>query len=156
MKRWILYIAIFVVVAILGTIPFRGTDIAKLAPVEVVWLSQSGGRVHLETDTGDMGEGENVQAALNDMKAAAPGAVFLETADFLIVEQGDEELLTQVYEVLRPTCMVCISKKMPDMKAVAKFLAAHEPELTLRQYRVQRGELPILTEQEGRFKWNAE
>lgn len=156
MKRWVLYIALFLGVAIFGAIPFRGTDIAELAPVEVVWLSQSGGRVHLETDTGDMGEGENVQAALNDMKAAAPGAVFLDTADFLIVEQGGEELLTQVYDVLRPTCMVCISKKMPDMEAAAEFLAAHEPELSLRQYRVEKGTLPELIEKEGRFMWNAE
>lgn len=156
MKRWVLYIALFLGVAIFGAIPFRGTDIAELAPVEVVWLSQSGGRVHLETDTGDMGEGENVQAALNDMKAAAPGAVFLDTADYLIVERGSEELLEQVYDVLRPACMVCISKKMPEMEVVVEFLAAHEPERSLRQYRIEKEKLPELTEKEGRFMWNAE
>lgn len=156
MKRWIIYIVLFVGVAIFGTIPFRGTDIAKLAPVEVVWLSRNGGQVHLKTDTGDMGEGKSIQAALADMKAAASGSVFLETADYLIVEVGREALLEQVYDVLRPSCMVCMAEEMPDMKAVAEYLSAHEPELSLRQYRVEKGKLPQLTEKEGRFMWNAE
>lgn len=156
MKRWILYIAVFAGAALFGASPFQGTDISKLAPVEVVWLTDRGGQVHLETDTGDEGWGENVLAALADMKAAAPGSVFLETADYLIVEKGREDLLEQVYDVLRPSCMVCAAEKMPDMEAVAAYLAAHEPQTTLRQRQVDRRSLPLLREQEGRFEWIAE
>ncbi len=153
MKRWIVYIA---VVILFTVTPFRGTDIAKLAPVEVVWLTEKGGQVYLQTDTGDMGRGADVREALEDMKGAAPGSVFLETADYLIVEQGREVLLEQTYDVLRPSCMVCTAEKMPDMEAAAAFLAAHEPQTTLRQRQVEGRSLSMLKEQEGRFEWIAE
>ena len=153
MRRWIVYIAVVILFAVT---PFRGTDIAKLAPVEVVWLTEKGGQVYLETDTGDMGRGADVRSALENMKAAAPGSVFLETADYLIVQQGREVLLVQTYDVLRPSCMVCTAEKMPDMEAAAAFLAAHEPQTTLRQWQVEGRRLSMLKEQEGRFEWVAE
>ncbi len=153
MKRWLVYLAVLV---LCGTFSNRGTDIGKLAPVEVVWLAENAGQVYLHTDTGDMGVGQDVQGALRNMKAAAPGTIFLETADYLLVEQGREALLTQVYDVLRPSCKVCVARSMPDLEKVATFLTAHEPQVTLRQYQVEKDALPILREQEGRFAWNAE
>lgn len=153
MKRWIVYIAAAILFAVT---PFRGTDIAKLAPVEVVWLTEKGGQVYLETDTGDMGWGTDVRAALEDMKAAAPGSIFLETADYLVVEQGREALLEQTCGVLRPSCMVCTAEIMPDMEAVAAYLAAHEPQITLRQWQVEHQKLPVLRDLEGRFELIAE
>lgn len=153
MKRWLVYLA---VLALCGTPSNRGTDIGELAPVEVVWLTENAGEVYLQTDTGDVGRGEGVQGALLNMKAAAPGMIFLETADYLIVEQGKEEILAQVFEVLRPSCKVCVAQSMPDLKKVAVFLTAHEPRVTLRQYQVEKGALSLLREQEGRFMWIAE
>lgn len=153
MKRWVVYI---VVVLLFVVTPFRGTDIAKLAPVEVVWLTEKGGQVYLETDTGDKGWGADVQSALEDMKAAAPGSIFLETADYLIVERGREVLLEQTYDVLRPSCMVCTAEKMPDMETVAVYLSAHEPQTTLRQWQVEQPSLSVLREQQGRYEWIAE
>ena len=156
MKRWILYAGIVIGIAVFGTSSLRGIDIGKLAPVEVVWLAEENGQVYLETDTGDAGRGENVHLALEDMKAAAPGYVFLETADYLIVQKGSEGLLDQVYDVLRPPCMVCVAEDMPDIEHVAAFLEVHESAVTLRQCRVQQQKLPILQERDGRFEWIAE
>jgi hypothetical protein len=144
------------VLLLCGVSSNRGTDIGELAPVEVVWLSETAGQIYLETDTGDMGHGDTIQAALTDMKAAAPGTIFLETADYLIVEPGSEILLEQLYDILRPSCKVCAAQLMPNMKLVAAFLNAHEPQVTLRQYQVETCVLPLLGEQEGRFVWNAE
>ena len=156
MKYWLLFFSLFIATAIFGPASFRGTDIAKLAPVEVVWLSERDGQVSLKTDMGDFGVGEDMQAALEDMKASASGTVFLDTADYLIVEQGREELLEQAYTFLRPSCMICVAEKMPDLEVAAEYLSAHEPELTLREYRVDKGEIPELVEQEGRFAWNVQ
>lgn len=156
MKRWVLYVVVFAGIALFSASPFRGTDISKLAPVEVVWLTEKNGQVYLKTDTGDMGWGEDVQAALRDMKAATPGTVFLETADYLIVKKGREDLLEQVYDVLRPSCIVCMADEMPDMESVAAFLEAHEPQMTLRQYRADQRSLPLLKGQDGRFEWIAQ
>ena len=149
MKRWIIYL----IVILLSSTSFRGTDIAKLAPVEVVWLSENDGEVYLETDTGDSGKGENVHAAYNNMKASAPGMIFLETADYLILQNGDEYLITQTYELLRPTCTICSAQRIPDLDAAVKFLSSHKSGLVLRQYRVQQGALPALEERDGRFFW---
>ena len=153
MKRWLVYLAVLV---LCGTSANRGTDIGELAPVEVVWLTEENGQVYLETDTGDMGRGENVQEALCDMKATAPGTIFLETADYLIVQQGREDLLVQLYDILRPSCKVCVMQLMPDLEKAVTFLSAHEPLVTLRQYQVEKCALQILEEQDGRFELVAE
>ena len=151
MKRWVLYIA---AVALLSTTSFRGTDIAKLAPVEVVWLAEEDGQVLLMTDTEDTGKGADVREALTDMKAAALGTVFLDTADYLIVETGAEKFLEQIAEVLRPSCMVCRAKQVPDLKKAAEFLSIHEPNVTLRQWQNDGRELPLLKEEKRSFVWN--
>jgi hypothetical protein len=151
MKRWILYIA---TVALLSTTSFRGTDIAKLAPVEVVWLAEEDGQVLLMTDTEDVGRGAYVQEALAAMKDAALGTVFLDTADYLIVETGAETFLDQIAAVLRPSCMVCRAKQVPDLKKASQFLSAHEPDVTLRQWQNDGGRLPLLQEEERSFVWD--
>ena len=156
MKYWLLFFSVFIAAAALGTTSPQGTDIAKLAPVEVVWLSERDGQVFLKTDTGDYGAGQDMQTALENMKATASGTVFLDTADYLIVEQGCEDLLDQTYTFLRPSCMICMAERIPDLESVTEYLAAHEPELTLREYRVDKGEIPELVEQEGRFAWNVQ
>lgn len=153
MKRWLAYIAVLV---LCGTSANRGTDIGELAPVEAVWLTEKAGQVYLETDTGDMGRGDDVQGALRDMKAAAPGNIFLETADYLIVEEGREDLLVQLVDILRPSCKVCVMQSMPDLEKATIYLNVHEPQVTLRQYQVAKCALPMLREQEGRFELVAE
>ena len=153
MKRWLVYLAVLV---LCGTSANRGTDIGELAPVEVVWLTENAGQVCLKTDTGDIGRGEDVPSALCNMKATASGNILLETADYLIVELGKEDLLSQVYDLLRPSCKVCVARSMPDLEKVAVFFTAHEPEVTLRQYQVEQSILPVLGEQEGRFAWIGE
>ena len=150
MKRWLLYV---VALSVIGMSSALGTDIGKLAPVEAVWLTENNGQVYLECDTGDLGCGATIQAALEDMKAAALGTIFLETADYLIVEQGREALLEQAYDLFRPSCKVCVAQSKPDLQSATLFLATHEPQLTLRRYQVEENELPMLREEEGRLEW---
>ena len=152
MKKWLIYAVALVAVLFLGNSPFRGTDIAKLAPVEVVWMAQIGDMVYLETDTADVGRGIDVASALQDMKAKASGVVFLETANYLIVNQGDESLLDQMHSVLRPSCMICVSDKKPVLEDSAAFLSVHEPDVTLRQLHAASQKLPFLMQEQGRLE----
>ncbi len=156
MKRWLLYLIIIAVISFLGISPFQRTDIAQLAPVEVVWLSSEKGRLCLQTDTQDVGYGTDVQSALENMMQTTAGTIFLETADYLIIEQGQEQFLEQIYSVLRPSCMVCVAAQMPKLDAAAEFLRVHEPEVTLRQLRNEEGTIKHLVEKEGRFSWREE
>jgi hypothetical protein len=155
MKHRIGFMIIFAGIALLASTAFRGTDIARLAPVEVIWLSEREGEIFLETDTGDMGRGQSVQGALEDMIKTVPGTIFLDTADYLMVKEGNEHLIGQMFSLLRPSCMICKAEEKPDVKAAAKFLSAHEPDLTLRRYQVEQCEIPVLRERDGRFFWGA-
>ncbi len=152
MKRWTLYIIVYAFAALLGGSLFQGTDVAELSPVEVVWISAKGGEVQMETDTGDMGVGRNAAQALEDMKATAQGRVFLETADYLIVEHGNERLIPQLQEILRPNCSVCVATEKPDLKQAAEFLNTHEPDIDMRRLRYQGGSLPLLQNKGGRLE----
>ena len=152
MKNGLFYVSICAVAILAGVFSFQGTDVARLAPVEAVWLAQEAQTVCIVTDTGDVGYGRNVQEALQDMKASASGTIFLETADYLIVEQGREELLEQVYEIFRPACQVCVCYEMPQMPDVARFLSTHEPAMTLRQLRIADMPIPLLKDTKGRME----
>lgn len=153
MKRWVLYFGTFLIISSLGISPFCGTDIARLSPVEMVWLSSQGGEVYLQTDAGDLGQGENVQAALEQMHRTSPGTIFLETADYLIVQQGKEYLIEQVYGIFRPSCLVFAAPQIPEGEDLSDFLKSHERGIPLRQLRNEQRQLPLLTEHEGRFEW---
>ena len=152
MKNGLFYLSICAAAIIVGAFSFRGTDVARLAPVEAVWLTEQAQKICIVTDTGDVGYGTDVQEALLDMKASASGTIFLETADYLIVEQGKEELLGQVYEIFRPSCQVCICNEMPKMEDVARFLSAHESTTTLRQLRNADMPIPLLKDTMGRLE----
>ena len=152
MKNGLFYLSIFAAAILAGAFSLQGTDVARLAPVEAAWLTQQAQTVCIVTDTGDVGYGRSVQEALQDMKASASGTIFLETADYLIVEQGREELLEQVYEIFRPACQVCVCHDMPRMQDVAGFLSAHEPTTTLRQLRNVDMPIPLLKDTMGRME----
>ena len=152
MKRWILYLIVYAMAAMLGGRLFQGTDVAELSPVEAVWISAKAGKVEIETDMGDVGVGSNTAQALENMKATAQGRVFLETADYLIVEQGNEGLISQLWEILRPTCEVCVSMEKPDMKQAAEFLNTHKPGVDLKRLRYEQTALPLLKNRGGRLE----
>lgn len=150
MKRWIIYAA---VLAMLGFSPLRRIDIGNLSPVRTVWITEAQGQVYLQTDAGNFGAGANMEEAIEDLNASAPKTVFLETADYLIVEKGKEKILEQTTGVFHPTCMICVSEKMPDLEGATEFLSTHEPKLTLQKWRIEQVSLQQLYEQDGRFRW---
>ncbi len=153
MRRWILYLSIAAFAALLsGIAPGQGRDVSELMPVELVRISVSGGQVVLETDTGNMGAGKTVEAALDDMKATTAGTVFLDTADFLVVAKGCEGFVDAVSPYLRPACAVCLEDGKSKLEEAVAFLNAHEPQLTLQDWRTGEQKLPVLQTQEGRMR----
>ena len=152
MKKWLLYELIFAAAVVLNLSPFQGTDVGKLLPVELVRVSADGRNIILETDTGDMGKGGTVEEALSDLKATTAGTVFLETADYLLIQPGCEELLDDLVKILRPSCSVCVELGDGELKKAAKYFAAHEPQVTLQDWRCGFLQLPRLVVREGRME----
>lgn len=151
MKRWLWYIGIVAAVAALSGKTAAGTDIGKLQPVQVVRLSCSQGQVCVETDTGDFGYGENLKAALADMKNAASTEIFLDTADYLIVSPECVDLLPAMMQHLRPSCSVCMEDGKPEMEQVGGYFKQHAPDITLMNYRAGERDLPTLVTRGGRM-----
>jgi len=149
-RRWLLYAGIFAGALLLGGERLRGRDVAKLSPVEVLYMDIQNGTICLKTDTGNVGLGENVTQALENMKKTTPGTVFLETADYLLVTEKAADLIGQLRQHLRPNCGVCIAEGEIQLEKIAEYLNAHEPEVSLQELRTGSKELPVLTMEKGR------
>ena len=136
MKRWILYILIVAALAWLNQKNPGGKDLTELEPVEVIRLIESGQGVTVETDTGRTGSGKDLNAALQDMARSADKRLFLETADYLLVNESATVYLQQLTALLRPSCKVCLEEGYADIGKVAAYLRLHDPKITLKMYRI--------------------
>lgn len=152
MKRWLCYLCALAAVVGLGSNGSAGKDIGKLQPVQVVYMTCKNGRVLLQTDTGDWGQGDALVDALQNMKASSSREVFLETADYLLLSPECESLLPAVTDLLRPSCALCLIDGQPDMGQVGAYLQLHSPHTTLVQYRAGDRQLQTLVTQEGRME----
>lgn len=150
MKRWIAYGVGILLLSWLS--PARGTDVAELQPVELMMVSVENENVVLETDTNDVGKGENLERALENLKESAPGSIFLDTVEFLVVQDSAAEYLPQLIDLLRPGTTGCFTAERIDPEKAAEYLSAHKPSVTLRAVRYESGMLPLLNELEGRFE----
>lgn len=151
MKRWLWYVGIVAAVAALGGKTSAGQDIGKLQPVQTVYVTCANGMVIIQTDTGDWGAGEDLPAALVDMKAASAGEVFLETADYLVLSADCIRLLPAMMNDLRPSCGVCLAQGEPDLERAGTFFQRHAPSTTLMRWRAGEKSLQTLITQDGRM-----
>ena len=129
-----------------------GTDVGKLLPVQVVMVSRDEEKVVVQTDTGDFGVGDTLTAAVEDMKASAPGEIFLETAEHLLLAPACMDVLEDAAALLRPSCTLCLVEGEPDMEKLGDFLKLHAPSVTLMEYKAGVRQLQTLKSVEGRMR----
>lgn len=147
MKRGLIYAAVLVAAVLLlnreGT---AGIDIGKLEPACVLMVEEQAGIVKISTDLGHWGCGDDLAAAVNDMKQGAAGAVFLDTTEYLLLTPMSMGRLDELCALLRNSCQLCVAGevKMEDLAAVGDYLAVHEPGVTLGDWRKGEYDLPIL------------
>ena len=134
MKKWLYLTAALAAAGILSRLPHPARDIAKLEPVRTVCLFREDEALSIETDTGDCGSGPSLRAAYSDMKSKADGEIFLDTAEFLILGPG-VVITEDFYDLLRPSCKVCICETRPDLETVSGYLRIHRPEMDLAHLR---------------------
>ena len=115
MKKW-LYPAVFLAAAILSRLPHPAVDIARLDPVRAIYLYMDGAAMTIETDSGDSGSGADLEAAYADLRNNADREIFLDTAEFLILDPN-VPITEDFYELLRPTTqVVCSAEKLSRCK----------------------------------------
>ncbi len=136
MKKWLYLTAALAAFGLLSRLPHPARDISKLDPVQTVYLYMEGTRLHMETDTGDHGSGKTLPDALADMKAGADAGIFLDTAEYLILDP-QVPITQDLFDLLHPTCKVTFTTEKPDLSASAQYLSIHTPKTTLAHLRAQ-------------------
>ena len=152
MRKWIFCIVVLAVVPVLSFGGFGGEDVGMLQPVQVVAVKIVGEEVQLLTDTGSCGIGLTVREAVTNMKETSPTSVFLDTAEYLLVEPGAERWLSPLRDYFRPSCHVCFTADAVDLEQAGKFLQLHEPKFTLTDYEAGQRTIPYLISEKGRLK----
>ena len=134
MKKWLLPMAALTAVAIFSRLPHPARDIADLKPVRAVYIHMEGRNFHVQTDTGDSGTGHDLTEACADLRSKADGEIFLDTAEFLILDP-EVPITEEFYSLLRPDCRVAFTDTPPDLEKAAPYLSQHPPILTLARQR---------------------
>ena len=115
-----------------------GTDIGQLQPVEVVQLYEKNGLLILKTDTGDMGWGLTVDEAVRKLKETTPGQIYLDTADYLLIEEGVEASIPALRPYLKRRTTMAFGPEGVDLQETAAYLRVHRP-----SEKVGKGSKPI-------------
>lgn len=149
MRRWVIILAVFLLAAAFNLLPFAGSDVASLQPVELLFVSVEEGEILVRADTGSFGTGQTVGAAFADMKERAASEIFLDTAEHLLITPPARYLLEDVSEYLRPACTVCIAQADTDLSEAAAYLGVHKPTLCLLDCRAGNTQIPTLISREG-------
>lgn len=110
-----------VLLALALSVPLKRLDIAKLQPVEGVAIYSEDQRVVLETDTGSRGVGETTLEALKDMKDKALSVIYLDTAEYLFVEEGMENFAEELRPLLNGAVRVGEYLEMKAEELVAYY-----------------------------------
>lgn len=134
MKKWIGLLLVLTAAGLFSRLPHPARDIAKLEPVQTLYLYMEGDRLYLEADTGAAGSGDGLTEAAEDMKANAAAEIFLETAEYLILSP-EVQVTEDFLSILHPSCRVCIARERPDLSKAAEYLSVHTPNVTLAHLR---------------------
>ena len=136
MKKWLIFAAVLTAVAILARRPHPARDVAMLEPVQAVYIYPMDAAICIETDTGASGSGNTLTEAAADLKASASGEIFLDTAEFLLIDP-QVTITADFHTLLRPTCGVTFTTAPPDLQAAADYLMIHHPFVTLLELRAK-------------------
>ena len=149
MKRWREIAAI----AVLGILLPRGqgVDIAKLEPVEAIYIYIEEGKIRMQTDTGSEGTGYTLAEALEDLHKTASAVVFPDTADYLLVTEQTKSLLPELAGLLRPSAKVLLAAGPVDMERILPFIKNQDPRHTLKDVMMQDTAIPKLMYALGRY-----
>ena len=87
MKRIILYIGIL---ALVVAAPVKPMNVVSLRPVQIIAVRKINNWVTVETDTEDKGIGGTITQAIQNMKDRSEGTIYLDTAEYLMVDKEAE------------------------------------------------------------------
>ena len=165
MKKWFRRLLVLCALGALGLLPFRKTELASLIPVKTVLVTRSGEVYTVDIGAGVRGMGRTLSEALEALRERVTGAVFLPTAEQIIIigmEESDSryaDTLAAVAEepTFRPAAGLyrCPEPEL-DADAVGAYLSNHASNVTVMKIRGalaegERPALPVIRESEGGY-----
>lgn len=138
MKKWMILGALLLLL-----LPQRGTDVGKLLPVETLLIEKRAGMYVLSADTGDTASGESLKTAVENLQRSAPGEIFLDTADYVLLTRETIGCIGELSLFVRPGTQVYVAEQNVQFEEIGEFLRTHGPKAPL--YRVKKGEIEIPT-----------
>ena len=158
MKRVLSPALLLAAVGLLFALPYKSRDVGRLLPVETALFSVEGQTVILETDLGLTGRGDTLEEAVADLKDRAPGSLFLDTGNFVLLRPSALALLPDLEKAdfLRDSCTLCLAEGDLDLTHAGPYLQAHKPGSNLGDAFSALAEgwetaLPTLTMEDGAF-----
>ena len=147
MKRWLLYGILFTAAVFA---PVDSTDVGKLHPVQAVSMGYHNEQIILKTDTGEMGIGETTELALENLKQTAPAIIYLDTAEFLLVEENALKYVADLRQFLESNVRVCLTEPEVEVDKASEYLQIHGNLPKLKQWNAGEN-LPVLTKENERI-----
>ena len=133
--RKILYAVILIA---LWFAPLERMDIAKLLPIQAVAMYEENNQIVLETDTGNIGRGEDATKALEQLKATTPAVVYLDTAEFLLVSEKAKSGVNELSQFIKPSVKVCVCDAAGRVKEATEYLNIHGNLPVLRDWMTKK------------------
>ena len=125
MKQMAFWFVFAAAVTALGLWPTKARDASGLLCAQVLVVDASKGEVTVEADCGVSGSGASLSEALEDMRAHAPGELFLDTAEHIVLRERAWYLLPQAAScrALRPAArLVRAGGELPGIEELRAFL----------------------------------
>ena len=147
MKRYLLYGLILAATLVM---PVKRTDVGKLQPIQTVAVYLTDRGYSVQTDTGDIGVGETVSIAIENLERTTAGVAYLDTAEFLLVSEGEESVVEELKAVLKNSVKLYWVQGQPDLKSASRFLSVHVKGPTFKSW--EKGvKLPLLVYKNDRM-----
>ena len=131
MRSMAILLLLTAVLSMFGYTPFSGRDIADLTPTELLAFAPAEGGVAVKTEDGLAAWGRDIPHALEVLRAAAPGQLFLATVDHAVFSAMPPEAETLLECGLRPGTAVYAAPVAEDVKALNAYLRQRRGGVTL-------------------------
>lgn len=144
MKKIILFV---IILLIASWIPVSKTDISNLKPIQAIFINKDGDNYIVKTDTDDLGIGKSIKEAVETMKTRCEKLIYLDTAQYLFVDQDARETIDDISQYLKDKVVICIWDGVGEIKSAAQYVRAHRIGIKIKDYfsNVQLPVIPDLT-----------
>ena len=137
-------------------LPFEKTDVAQLSPVNLILVEMTDGAVCISSDRGDIGVGDTLDEALEDMEQTCSGKIFLDTVDYVLLEGEAKINCEELKEYFRPGTFLCSARGEIEPESAAGYLRGRKLTCTLGRQGSSLGMLPVLEAVDGRYYYHGE